>query len=347
MRLGRVLTIAVLVTLAVAASARAGFVTQRGTQLYLDGRPFVFTGFNLWNANSRPGNQACGYRPNVAVDRASWGSGVEVMRVWFFQMFATTSSGARDWTAFDQTLSAARLGHAKVIAVLADQWNWCESTFKLADWYRRGYAQAVLPKDRVPYGSWVREVAARYAGDPTIMAWELVNEPEVDSRPGVCATDAPATLRSFAGDVAQRIRSVDRAHLIALGVMGGGQCGASGEYYSYVHAPAGINVCTYHDYGAPTAPLPGSVWDGLARRIEQCRALGKPLMIDESGMLLRSAGGSAQRRARYFAAKIDAAFSRGVVGYLPWAWNDADHGGSVDDYGIGPGDPVLPVLRSR
>jgi endo-1,4-beta-mannosidase len=341
------LTIALLAMLVVAAPARAGFVTQNGTQLYLDGRPFVFTGLNDWNANSRPGNQACGYRPNVAHDRASWGSGVEVMRAWFFQMFATTSSGARDWTAFDQTLSAARASGTKVVAVLADQWSWCESTFKLAGWYQRGYAQTVLPKDRVPYGSWVREVAARYAGDQTIMAWELVNEPEVVSRPGVCAANAPTTLRNFAGDVAQRIRSVDRAHLIALGVMGGGQCGADGANYSSVHAPAGINLCTYHDYGAPTAPLPGSIWDGLARRIEQCRALGKPLMVDESGILLRHARTSTQIRASYFAAKIDAAFSRGVVGYLPWAWNDAAHGGSVDDYGIGPGDPVLGVLASR
>jgi hypothetical protein len=70
-------------------------------------------------------------------------------------------------------------------------------------------------------------------------------------------------------------------------------------------------------------------------------------MIDESGILLRESGESMQTRATDFAAKIDASFSHGVVGYLPWAWNDAAHGGSIDAYGIGPGDPILGVLHSH
>lgn len=343
----RTLTIAALLLLTAAAPARAAFVTRSGTHLYLNRQPFVFTGLNDWNANSRPGNQACGYQPSLAQDRANWDSGTEVVRAWFFQMFATTSTGARDWTAFDQTLATARAQGMKVIAVLADQWDSCESTFKLATWYQTGYKHTVLPKDRETYSVWVREVAARYANDDTIMVWELVNEPEVDSSPGVCAASAALILRNFGRDVASRIRSADPNHLIALGVMGGGQCGADDTNYSYVHAPANISMCTYHDYGAPAVPLPGDQWNGLAWRISQCNALGKPLMIDESGILLRNSRGSAQTRANYFAAKIDAAFSRGVVGYLPWAWNDAAHGGSVDDYGIGPGDPVLRVLERR
>jgi mannan endo-1,4-beta-mannosidase len=338
---------ALMSSLSTAAPAHAAFVTRSGTHLYLNGQPFVFSGLNDWNANSRPGNQACGYQPNVARDLADWGSGPQVMRAWFFQMFATRSTGARDWTAFDQTLAAARASGKKVIAVLADQWDSCESTFKDARWYRTGYTQTVLPKDRVTYYSWVQEVARRYAANDTILAWELVNEPEVDSRPGVCAPNAALLLHNFAGTVASTIRRRDPHHLIALGTMGGGQCGADDTEYAYVNAPAAITVCTYHDYGDPTVPLPGDQWNGLARRIGQCNALNKPLMIDESGILLRDSGGSTKTRGDYFAAKIDAAFARGVVGYLSWAWNDAAHGGSVDDYGVGPGDPTLRVLGSR
>ena len=85
---------AAMLPLAAAGPASAAFVTRDGTHLYLNGRPFVFTGLNDWNANSRSGNQACGYQPNLAQDLANWGSGPEVVRVWFFQMFATTSTGA-------------------------------------------------------------------------------------------------------------------------------------------------------------------------------------------------------------------------------------------------------------
>jgi hypothetical protein len=179
------------------------------------------------------------------------------------------------------------------------------------------------------------------------LAWELVNEPEVDSRPGVCAPSAALVLRDFAGAVATTIHRIDPNHLIALGTMGGGQCGEDDTEYARVNAPAAITICTYHDYGDPTAALPGNRWNGLARRIAQCNALKKPLMIDESGILLRDCGGSTQTRAADYTAKIKAAFARGVVGYLPWAWNDAAHGGSVDDYGIGPGDPTLGVLQSH
>lgn len=52
-------------------------------------------------------------------------------------------------------------------------------------------------------------------------------------------------------------------------------------------------------------------------------------------------------RGDYFAAKIHAAFARGVAGYLSWTWNDAAHGGSVDDYGVGRDDPTVRVLGSR
>lgn len=335
-----------MLPLAAAGPASAAFVARGGTHLYLNGRPFVFTGLNDWNANSRSGNQACGYQPNVAQDLSHWGSGPEVVRVWFFQMFATASTGRRTWKAFDRTLAAARASGKRIIAVLADQWDSCESTFKDATWYRTGYRQTILPKDRVTYYSWVQEVARRYAANDTILAWELVNEPEVDSRPGVCARSAALVLQDFAGTVASTIHRIDPNHLIALGTMGGGECGADGTQYARVNAPAAITICTYHDYGHPTVALPGDRRNGLARRIAQCNALNKPLMIDESGILLRDCGGSTQARAADFTAKIKAAFARGVVGYLPWAWNDAAHGGSVDDYGIGPGDPTLGVLQS-
>jgi mannan endo-1,4-beta-mannosidase len=91
-----------------ASATSRGFVTRSGTQLYLDGRPYRFTGLNVYNANS---TGSCWYAmstgPILDDSLASMGAGNEAIRAWFFQSLATTN-GRRDWSAFDHTLAVAR-----------------------------------------------------------------------------------------------------------------------------------------------------------------------------------------------------------------------------------------------
>jgi mannan endo-1,4-beta-mannosidase len=331
------------------ASAPAGFVTAQGTRLFLDGRPYRFTGLNYYNANSRAN---CGYTPgDLDQDLAYWGAGDKVLRSWFFQDLATRN-GVRDWAAFDYTLAAARKHGIKVIATLTNQWGDCEddARYKGESWYASGYRTrpqgSHLP---AAYRDYVRQIVTRYRDDPTILAWQLVNEAEdAVSVAGACRPTATATLKAFATDVSRLIKSIDPNHLVSLGTMGGGQCGAAAEAYEALHDVASIDLCEYHDYGAPLEPMPGGPWDGLARRIAQCDAVGKPLFVGESGIITAAVGGLSAR-ALAFAAQLKAQFAAGVVGFLPWAWVDSAHGGSSrnNDYGIGPGDPVLGVLGGR
>src|SRR5690606_22545972 len=58
-----------------------------------------------------------------------------------------------------------------------------------------------------------------YAEDPTLMAWQLANEP----RPGVSPAVMEAALPSYyrwIDDSAALIRSLDRNHLVSLGMEG-------------------------------------------------------------------------------------------------------------------------------
>jgi mannan endo-1,4-beta-mannosidase len=357
-RSGRLVLAAVLLATGVAlsgfgayarASAPRGFVTAEGTRLLLDGRPYRFTGLNYYNANSRSN---CGYTPgDLGGDLADWGPGDEAMRAWFFQDLATRT-GVRDWAAFDHTLAIARTHGIKVIATLTNQWGDCEEEpgYKGESWYASGYkrrpAGSLLP---AAYRDYVAQIVARYKDDPTILAWQLVNEAEdATSLGGPCTSTGTATLKAFAADVSGLIKSIDPNHLVSLGTMGGGQCGAQGEQYSVLHDVASIDLCEYHDYGAPLDPMPGDAWNGLKLRITQCDELGKPLFVGESGIMTAAVGGL-QPRAGAFQAQLDAQFKAGVVGFLPWAWVDSAHGGSSlnDDYGIGPGDPVLGVLAGH
>ncbi|MHB8507302.1 MAG: cellulase family glycosylhydrolase [Candidatus Dormibacteria bacterium] len=338
--------------------ASTGFVSRAGRGLSLNGSPFRFAGLNIYNANSRSNCwYTLGQGPDLDQALADAGPNVTVVRAWFFQSLATVN-GNRDWSAFDHTLAAARAHGIRVIATLGNQWGDCEESqpvYKTEAWYTAGYRANTEPTEPLPYRAWVEEVAARYRGDTTVMAWQLMNEAEdLATRGGVCSPTANLSLRAFAADTSSLLKATDPNHLVSLGTIGSGQCGATGDPGAYraLHALPGIDLCEYHDYGHPSAPMPGDQWNGLQARLDDCAAVGKPLFVGETGISTTEAG-SAAARAADFSAKFRAQFAAGVVGELVWDWRSAAQGGSAgspgslagDSYDVGPGDPVLSVLR--
>jgi hypothetical protein len=196
------------------------------------------------------------------------------------------------------------------------------------------------------YRDWVREVVTRYRDNPTVLAWQMINEGEARvSIGGACSSTAEASVHAWAVDVSGLIKSIDSNHLVSLGTMGNGQCGTStGTSYEDLHAISTIDLCEYHDYDSPSSPMPGDQWNGLATRLSQCQARGKPMFVGE--IAIKSADvSSLSARASDFAAKFSAQFGAGVVGELPWEWavSGQDTG---DGYSIYSNDPMLPLLNA-
>ena len=298
-----------------------GFVGRSGTGLVLNGAPYRFTGLNIYNANSR---WNCWYdlqSPSLlSGSLAMIGGGQEVFRAWFFEPLAVTN-GARDWSAFDQTLATARSHGQRVIVTLADHWGACDRDgVKSTEWYRTGY--------KVWYRAWVAEVVSRYRNDSTVLMFQLMNEAE--------SCGGSGDLRAFADDVAGMIKGIDPTHLVSFGTLGGQQCGVAGDGYAQIHASPFIDVCEYHDYWSVDA-LHGE----LQGRINQCHALGKPIFIGETGIRINDAGGSTATRAARIDAKWQAQFGAGVVGALIWVWKAVP---DPVEHDIGPGDPALALL---
>ena len=324
-----------------------GFIQRQGAQLTLNGQPYRFTGLNIYNANSN-GSCAADMQSGSALDDAfaNMGSGVTVIRAWFFQSFATTN-GQRDWTAFDHTLSVAAAHGIRVIPVFANQWPDCEpaSGYKDETWYQTGYTQPD-PSGTVSYRDFVAEVVARYANDPTVAFWQLMNEPQVttDSTSGICSANAEQRLESFATDVSGLVKSIDNNHLVSLGSIGSGQCGLANDDYRQIHAIPTIDLCEFHDYD-PTAPIPGDQWNGMQVRFDQCAQLNKPLFVGELGTTPAQAGGGLTQRAQLYATKLQAQFDAGSVGELLWAWYEAAPP-SVGSLDIHRSDPALGVLAN-
>jgi mannan endo-1,4-beta-mannosidase len=325
-----------------------GFVRRAGTGLQLDGDPYRFTGLNIYNANSV---NNCWYTmgsgSRLAESLDAIGTGQEVFRAWFFQRLATVD-GRRDWSAFDHTLAVARSKGVRVVATLTNQWGDCENAsgaplYRTEDWYRSGYRTTTDPGMSATYAQWVSEVVRRYRDDPTILAWQLINEGEaLTSKGGSCSATAAATVEAWARDVSGDVKAIDPNHLVSLGSISNGQCGTStGTAFEDLHAIPAIDLCEYHDYDSASA-MPGDAWNGLAVRLSQCQDLGKPMFVGESGFM-RTAAGSLAERADVLDAKFRAQFGAGIVGELVWAWQAAGQD-SGDGYGVGPGDPVLALF---
>ena len=321
------------------SSPPSGFVGRSGTSFTLAGQPFTFTGFNIYQANSRAN---CSYTMGTgsALDSAltGIGSGSEVFRAWFFQSLATTN-GARDWTAFDHTLAVAKAHGVKVVVTLGNQWGSCESGgYKTDSWYTGGYKTTVGSLETVSYRAWVQEIVSRYKNDPTIAMWQLINEAEIKtSQSSSCAPTAD--LYNFAADVSGLIKSIDPNHLVNLGTMGAGQCGSQGGDYQKLGSIPTIDVLEYHDYGHDTTAVPAN----LASDIAVSKALGKPIFVGEAGIQVAS-GGSLSTRAAEFDSKCTAQFNAGVGGFLVWSWNNSPS--SPASWEVGPGDPSLGVIDS-
>jgi len=324
----------------------------------LNGAPYRFLGFNLWRANvtswNKPPNTGYLVNDGTTLDDTLKGlngtGGKNVLRAWFFQQFANRS-GSWDWSAFDKTLQVARADGFKVIATLADQWSYEGRPFLDPNWYEGGYKTSVAsPYEQVPYRQWVQTVVQRYASDPTILAWELVNEPAVaisEQQDGTCASNAGAVLSSFVHDVGGLIKSIDSNHLLSLGVGGNGNCGTIDSDYQTVMADPAIDLCSFHDYYGPTNTTAYNAYNGLNVRARQCAALNKPLYVGEMGIHSGASPcyGDLVCRSSYRGSKLAAAFAtQGMVGYLPWQYDQ--RGGTSDDYVYGPGDPGLGVLGS-
>jgi mannan endo-1,4-beta-mannosidase len=199
-------------------------------------------------------------------------------------------------------------------------------------------------------------VVNRYKSSPAVGIWEPINEPEATnctagflgracySHHPACPVGAATALRSFFDAVGGQIKRLDPKHLVASGVIGSGQCGASGADYATVHASAGIDVATYHDYGQNTTAVPAA----LTQRLQQTRALSKPLVSEEVGLYSspNHAVGCVEpaARASLLQHKLAGQFNAGSRGFL--VWNYGLVAAPNCGYDIQTGDPAMTLMRT-
>ncbi|CAM8923583.1 unnamed protein product [Rhodiola kirilowii] len=175
-----------------------------------------------------------------------------------------------------------------------------------------------------------------YKDDPTIMAWELMNEPR-------CPSDLSGqTLQDWIAEMASYLKSIDSKHLLEIGMEG--FYGAStperldagkpyfqvGTDYIANNKIKGIDFATVHSY--PDEWCTGStdqvqlkfLQDWMNNHTEDAQNILKmPVVYTEFGTSYRKAGYSVEKRDQVFSCMYSAIYSSAsnggaVAGSLFW-----------------------------
>jgi len=323
--------------------------------------PFVFTGVNAPQATTDYDvNGGCGAA--IDIDRLFAGLAPNsVVRVGFGQDAAINGrTGQRDWRALDRVIVAAdrSANHVRLIIGITNQAGTCDGGhWRGHDWYAGAYREVPPPSadglPRVSYWSWVHELVPRYTGSRAIAMWEPVGEPEAAVCAAgydggdcyshkLCPANASTVLRAFFDTVGGEFHRLDPSHLVASGSLGGDQCGWAGDGSVFVQGSSGIDVVTFHDYGADTDPLPP--W--LARRIQEAGVLGKPIISEETGIAAGRSCMTVARRAELLEAKRRKGEASGVSGFLPWLYSQST-GAVKCNYQLSSDDPAMAAMVAR
>ena len=134
-----------------------------------------------------------------------------------------------------------------------------------------------------------------YAEDPTIMAWQLANEP----RPGHRDAGGHARLDDYyawINDTAELIKGLDANHLVSTGSEGTMGCLQDEGCYLEAHRSDRIDYLTFHvwpnNWGWYDELNPAETFDAASRQaadyithhLELAARLGKPVVMEEFGL---------------------------------------------------------------
>jgi mannan endo-1,4-beta-mannosidase len=215
------------------------------------------------------------------------------------------------------------------------------------------------------YHDYVRAVVGRtstitgrsYAEDPTIMSWQLANEPRPAGSDRVGRPNLPA-FYAWIGKTANLIKSIDPNHLVSTGSEGLQGCLGDAQCVVSAHQPQGIDYLTAHIWPlnwswVDSANLPGTYDDGAAKvrtyiadHIALAKRIGKPLVIEEFGFPrdrgLFDPGTSTTFKDRFYqliydAVLADARAGGPLAGSNFWAWGGEGRASS-SDHKFQPGD---------
>ncbi|MEH6701079.1 glycoside hydrolase 5 family protein [Parasphingorhabdus sp.] len=370
------------------------FVKREGCRLTLDGESYRFAGANLWYGAYLGADAAYGDRPRLGreLDRLK-ALGITNLRIMASAEEGPLKAGIKpgfrtkdSWNetlfeGLDYCLAEMAKRDMKAVLCLTNFWEWSggmmtylyyttgeyvdmndpahpwpEFPDKNSDFYRSEAAIGL-------YHDHVRRMVGRtnkvtgqpYSDDPTLMSWQLCNEPRPGVTPAVIDRALPDYYAWIAA-TARLIRSIDSNHLLSLGQEG--TTASAGREDVFVEAHKEMDYVTAHIWPLNWGWIDGKdlvgTWDAGAAKVADyidthirlATEMDKPLVFEEFGFprdgeLYDPEITTAFRERFYgiiYKAVEDSVASGGpVAGSNFWAWN-GEARAAHDDHIFYPGD---------
>ena len=183
----------------------------------------------------------------------------------------------------------------------------------------------------------VEHLVSRFASHPNIFAWEIGNELKLDNQ--------AQEFKTFVHNVAQRIRQLDRNHMITTGMISTHHVHMKHELdlQRQLYASPNLNFLTVHAYNRHMdSEKPENDDPRRDQKIHKnddsqlAREVGKPFIVEEAGI----DAGKGTKRDAAIADDMRAWFDRGAQGYMQWGF-------MATDFNNGDGDENSGMDRGK
>nr|XP_034913561.1 mannan endo-1,4-beta-mannosidase 6-like isoform X3 [Populus alba] len=210
-------------------------VAKKGNQFVINDQTFYVNGFNTYWLMVFAADQSTRGKVTEVFQQAS-SVGLTVCRTWAFNdgqwRALQKSPGVYDedvFKALDFVVSEAKKYKIRLILSLTNNWDAYGGKAQYVKWGKATGLNLTSDDDffshptlRSYYKAHVKAVLNRvntltnitYKDDPTIFAWELMNEPRCTSDP------SGDKLQSWITDMAVYVKSMDAKHLVEIGLEG-------------------------------------------------------------------------------------------------------------------------------
>ncbi|KAF8008223.1 hypothetical protein BT93_K2024 [Corymbia citriodora subsp. variegata] len=326
----------------------SGFARTNGIRFVANGKPLYLNGFNAYWMMYMASDLSTRDKVTSAFQEAAK-NGMNIARTWAFSdgvyRALQTSPGIYNEDMFkglDFVISEAGKNGVYLILSLVNNWHDFGGRKQYAQWARNS-GQSLNNDDEFftnsvikgYYKDHIKAVLTRmntitgvaYKDDPTIFAWELMNEPRCQSDP------SGKSLQDWVSEMAAYVKSIDSNHMLEVGlegfygqsVQGKQQINPGGwlvgtDFISNNQVPQ-VDFATAHMY--PDQWLPGAseveqaafVAKWVQVHIQDSKTiLNKPIILGEFGMSSKSSGYSLKKRDSYFGGLYDAIYASASSG---------------------------------
>ncbi|KAL3639138.1 Mannan endo-1,4-beta-mannosidase 7 [Castilleja foliolosa] len=329
------------------SQAKAEFITTQREHFMLNGSPFYANGFNAYWLMYVASDPSQRYKITSTFQEAT-DHGLIIARTWafgdtgFFALqYSPGSYNQKMFQGLDFVIYEAGKYGIKLILSLVNNYVAFGGKKQYVDW-ARNQGQKVISDDdfytnsvvKGYYRNHIKAVLTRqntitgiaYKDDPTIMAWELINEPK-------CPTDpSGSTIQAWIAEMASYLKSIDNKHLLEIGLEGFyGQSDAYKQQYNPSFQVGTdflknnqiqeVDFATIHSY--PDQWLTSQsdeeqlsfLKEWLNNHIQDAQTiLQKPLLITEFGKSTNDTGYDTNKRDELFNIVYSTIYSSATTG---------------------------------